>query len=54
MVLADNEKSRQLISNLDEIVKSLPNKIIASQQLNKDNDKTTKDIAHSNNQRKLI
>lgn len=50
MILADNEKSRQLVSSLNNTVKSLPNQLIISQQLNKDTETTIKDINQSNNQ----
>lgn len=53
MILADNEKSRQLVSSLNNTVKSLPNQLITSQQLNKDTETTIKDINQSNNQCKI-
>lgn len=53
MVLTDEEKSRKLINNLDNVVKSLSKHLTASQQLNKDTEKGIKDINQSNNQRKI-
>lgn len=53
MVLADNEKSHQLVSSLNSTVNSLPNQLIASQQLNKDTETSIKDINQSNNQCKI-
>lgn len=52
-MLSDDEKSRKLIENLDSVVKSLSKHLTASQQLNKDTEKGTKDISQSNNQRKI-
>lgn len=52
-VLDDGEKSRQLINTLENIVKSLPNHLVASQQLNKDNENAIKDNTQSKNQRKM-
>lgn len=53
MVLSNDEKSRQLIDKLDDVVKSLSNDLIASRQLNVQTDKGIKDINQSNNQRKI-
>lgn len=50
MALEASIKSRDLITNLDNIVNSLPNHLVASQQLNDDTDKTQKDIVQSNKQ----
>lgn len=52
-VLNGNQKSHQLISSLENIVQSLPSHLIASQQLNKDNENAFKDNIQSKNQRKL-
>lgn len=52
---SDNgEKSNQLISNLDNLVKSLPNHLTASQKLNEDIEKTLKDNSQTSNQCKII
>lgn len=53
-VMSNDEKSRQLINSLDNVVKSLPNHLIAAQQLNKDTDKTIKDVTQSNKQCKIV
>lgn len=50
MALEAGIKSRNLITNLDNIVNSLPNHLLASQQLNDDTEKTQKDIIQSNKQ----
>lgn len=49
--LDSGESSRELINKLNDIVKSLPNQLVASQQLNKDNTNAIKDYTHSKNQR---
>eukprot|EP00102_Acyrthosiphon_pisum_P016424 XP_008187385.2 PREDICTED: laminin subunit alpha [Acyrthosiphon pisum] len=49
-VMANDEKSRKLIDSLDNVVKSLPDHLIAAQQLNKDTDKAIKDVTQSNKQ----
>jgi len=53
-VMANDEKSRKLINSLDDVVKSLPNHLIAAQQLNKDTDKAIKDVTQSNKQCKNV
>lgn len=52
-VMANDEKSRKLINTLENVVESLPNHIVAAQQLNKDTDKTIKDVIQSNKQCKI-
>lgn len=54
MVLADGEKSRQLISSLDDVLKSIPNHLTASQTLNNDTEQTNKYHTQSNNQRTIF
>jgi len=53
-VMANDEKSRKLINSLDDVVKSLPNHLIAAQQLSKDTDKAIKDVTQSNKQCKNV
>lgn len=53
MALADDEKSRKLINDLSDLTDSLPNSLIASQELNKDSKNAQKDISQSNNQCKI-
>lgn len=49
-VLESDNKARTLINNLDDKVKSLPNRLTESQQLNNDTEHAAKDISQSNNQ----
>jgi len=53
-VMANDEKSRKLINTLENVVESLPSHIVAAQQLNKDTDKTIKDVTQSNKQCKIV
>jgi len=53
-VMANDEKSRKLINTLDHVVESLPNHLVAAQQLNKDTDKAIKDVTQSNKQCKIV
>lgn len=50
MILDQNEKSRELINSLHDIVTSLPNYLNTSQELTKDTENGIKDINQSNNQ----
>lgn len=54
MVLADGEKSRQLISSLSDVLKSIPNHLTASQNLNNDTEQANKYYTQSNNQCKTL
>ncbi|VVC44657.1 Hypothetical protein CINCED_3A025090 [Cinara cedri] len=49
-VLESGENSHKLVNSLNNIVQSLPNHLIASQQLNKDNENAIKDNTQSKNQ----
>jgi len=53
MVSANDEKSRQLINRLDNVMKTLSNDLVASRQLNVHTDKGVKDINQSKNQCKI-
>lgn len=54
MVLADGEKSRQLINSLDDILKSIPNRLTVSQNLNNNTEQANKYHTQSNNQCKTF
>jgi hypothetical protein len=54
MILADGEKSRQLISSLDDVLKSIPNHLTVSQSLNNDTEQANKYHTQSNNQCKIF
>lgn len=53
MVFANDEKSRQLIDRLENVVKTLSNDLVTSRQLNVHADKGMKDINQSKNQCKI-
>lgn len=52
-ILDQDEKSRELIKNLDNISKSLPKDLSTSRDLTKDTEHGIKDINQSNKQCKL-